>query len=392
MIRNPFAICILLVAVEAFILYLSSHPRTQKYFSFLPHIFWIYFLPMVLSTIGLIDPQSPLYTYASQWILPMSLVILLLSVDVMSIVRLGPMALGMFLAGALGVGVGMVVAFGLFKGIIGGDYWSGFGALTGSWTGGSANMIAVKEALSAPDSVFLPLVVVDAILPYFWMGLLIMISSWQIPFDRWNHARREIAQDLEDKARQLKSSTKIARLTMPSLALIIVIGLAATALARALSAQLLVIKDVFSPFTWVIVIVSMIGLALSFSPVKRLEERGSTKIGYFLLYFVLTTIGAKANLNQMGESIVLLAAGALVIVIHALFLFVALRVFKAPLFLAAAASQANLGGVASAPVVAEVYQKGLAPLGLLLAIFGNIVGTYIGIITGQICRWLANVG
>ena len=169
-------------------------------------------------------------------------------------------------------------------------------------------------------------------------------------------------------------------------------GLAGAALARFLSGYLPAIKDIVSPFTWTIILVSLGGLALSYTPARRLEQCGSNKIGYFCLYFVLTTIGAKANLSQLGQAFVLMGAGVLVILIHAIFLFLACRIWKAPLCLAAAASQANLGGVASAPVVAEVYRKGLAPLGLLLAIFGNIIGTYIGIAVGQICRIVGIVG
>ncbi len=388
MIQHPAAIAAVLLAVEGTVLYLAGHSRTERFFKFLPHIFWIYFLPMVLSTFGIIDPKCPFYGQVTQWVLPMSLLVLLMTVDVPSIIRLGPMALGMFIIGSVSVGFGMVASFAMFKGVVGVDYWSGFGALTGSWTGGSANMIAVKEALSAPDNVFLPLVVVDAVLPYLWMACLIALSQHQHDFDRWNGARRDITADLEQKAHHAKANVMPVRFTFHGGLAIIAIGIAGTFFADAAAKALPAVQGVISPFTWVIVFVSFIGLFLSATPLKKLEGHGSNKIGYFLLYFVLTTIGAKANLNQMSQAFVLMAAGTVVIAIHALFLFLALRLFKAPLFLAAAASQANLGGVASAPVVAEVYHKGLAPLGLLLAIAGNIIGTYIGIAVGQICRLL----
>jgi uncharacterized membrane protein len=219
--------------------------------------------------------------------------------------------------------------------------------------------------------------------------LLIAASPWQEQFDRWNKAdERGIVRNLREKMQKLKANAPPVRFTWTGFIVIMAVGLAGTFLAKNAAGHLPAVKDVFSPFTWVIVLVSIGGLLLSTTPAKKLESKGSNKIGYFLLYFVLTTIGARADLSQMPEALVLMAAGGVVIVIHALGLFLALRLLRAPFFLGAVASQANLGGVASAPVVAEVYQKGLAPLGLLLAILGNIVGTYIGIMVGQICRMI----
>ncbi|HYG52259.1 MAG TPA: DUF819 family protein, partial [Flavobacteriales bacterium] len=168
MIKHPFIIIGVLLAIVSAILWLSSHPRFKRWFNFIPSVFWIYFLPMMASTAGFIDPRSPVYSQISQ-LLPMSLFLLLLTVDIKAILRLGTPALLMFLSGGLGVGIGMVFAFWVFKPFIGSHFWSGFGALAGSWTGGSANMIATKEALGTPEAVFLPMVVVDTVVPYFWM-------------------------------------------------------------------------------------------------------------------------------------------------------------------------------------------------------------------------------
>ena len=159
-------------------------------------------------------------------------------------------------------------------------------------------------------------------------------------------------------------------------------------MAHWLGHQLPAIRDVISGYTWTIVIVSLLGLLLSCTPARKLEQHGASKAGSWLLYFVLTAIGAKASVASIGSALVLIGAGLLIMLVHALFLLVAARLLKAPLFLVAAASQANVGGVASAPVVAEVYQPGLASVGLLLAILGNIFGTYFGIFCAQLCRML----
>jgi uncharacterized membrane protein len=152
--------------------------------------------------------------------------------------------------------------------------------------------------------------------------------------------------------------------------------------------QLPQIKDMVTTYTWTIMIVSFLGIMLSFSPVRNLERSGATRTGYDLLYFVLTAIGAKASVASIGSALVLIAAGLLIVAVHAAILLVGARLMRAPMFLVAAASQANIGGVASAPVVAEVYHPGLASVGLLLAILGNIVGTWLGILCAQLCRMM----
>ena len=157
-------------------------------------------------------------------------------------------------------------------------------------------------------------------------------------------------------------------------------------LIKLLSSYLPTVKDVISPYSWTIILVSTLTIFLSMTPVSRIPHTGADKFGKWILYFVLTSIGARASLHNAGQVGILIAAGSVVVLIHAAVLIVTARLIRAPLFLVVTSSQANIGGVASAPVVAEVYQPGLASIGLLLAILGNIIGTYIGIFTGQICR------
>lgn len=386
MIKHPLAITAVLLSIEMGVLYLASHARTKGWFAFIPSIFWIYFLPMLASTFGLIDSQSPLYGKATATLLPMSLFILLVTVDIRAILRLGKQALIMFFAGGLGVGIGVCAAFVIFKPWIGGQFWSGFGALAGSWTGGSANMIAVKEALGTPDAVFLPMVIVDTIVPYMWMGLLVIAAAHQQRYDRFNRSDRGI---LDDISRRMDHQALTARRPhIFSTIGILCLAAAGGLLAKALSQFFPVVKDVVSTYAWTIILASSLGIILSLTPAKKIEAYSSNRIGYFILYFVLTTIGAKASINNIGNAAILVAAGFLIVAIHAAVLLVTARLIRAPLFLAAVASQANVGGVASAPMVAEIYQKGFASVGLLLAILGNIIGTYAGIAVGQLCRLL----
>jgi len=385
MITNPVAIVLVLIAIEAFVLVLSRHRRTSRFFDLLPAVFWIYFLPMLAATFGLITTKSPVYSMITTWLLPASLVLLLLPVDLKAILRLGPTALAMFFIGAAGIIAGTVLSFALFKPLIGPEFWSGFGALSASWTGGSANMIAVKEALSVPDAVFAPMVIVDTVVPYLWMGFMIAMVGLQPAFDRWNRSDRSILDHFGEQAAQ-HLATSIGRRTPAGILLALGVAFAGGGAAHLIARQLPRIQDVITPYTWTIMIVTLIGILLSFSPVRNLERSGATRTGYDLLYFVLTAIGAKASVASIGSALALITAGLLIVAVHMLFSLVGARLLRAPLFLAAAASQANIGGVASAPVVAEVYHPGLASVGLLLAILGNIVGTWLGILCAQLCR------
>ena len=387
MITSPLLIVAALLGIEALVLFLSRHDRTKRYFDLLPAVFWIYFLPMLAATFGLIAPRSPVYGLITAWLLPASLVLLLLPVDIRAILRLGPKALAMFFIGAAGIIAGAVCSFALFKPMVGGEFWSGFGALSASWTGGSANMIAVKEALAVPDAVFAPMVIVDTVVPYLWMGIMIAAVGLQPAFDRWNRSDRTVLEHFgEQAAKQLAVSG--SRRTPAGIAASLAVACAGGGAAHLIARGMPQIRDVVTTYTWTIMVVSLIGILLSFSPVRRLEQCGVTRTGYDLLYFVLTAIGAKASVAGIGTALTLIAAGVLIVAVHAVVMLAAARILKAPLFLVAAASQANIGGVASAPVVAEVYHPGLASVGLLLAILGNIVGTWLGIITAQLCRLL----
>ncbi len=387
MIRHPLLIIALLLGLELLVLGLARHKRTMGWFSFLPPVFWIYFLPMLVATFGLIDPQSPVYATITRWLLPASLVLVLLPVDMKAILRLGPVALAMFFSGAAGIMVGTVLSFALFKPLVGAEFWSGFGALSASWSGGSANMIAAREALSVPDHIFAPMVIVDTVVPYLWMGILMAGVTLQATFDRWSRTDRAIIDDLGRRIEEGRDNGPEQR-SPGGLAAILLLAAAGSGLSQLLARQLPQIKDLLSTATWTIVIVTLLGIMLSLTPLRRLERVGASKTGYFLLYFVLTTIGARASVASIGSALSLILAGFVIVAVHTLFLLVAARLLRAPLFLVATASQANIGGVASAPMVAEVYQPGLAPVGLLLAILGNLTGTGLGLLTAHACRLL----
>jgi len=230
-------------------------------------------------------------------------------------------------------------------------------------------------------------VIVDTVVPYLWMGIMIAMVGLQPAFDRWNRSDRSILDHLGEQVVQ-HLATSGSRRTATGIALALAVAFAGGGAAHLIARLLPQIRDVVTTYTWTIMVVTLIGILLSFSPARHLERSGATRTGYDLLYFVLTAIGAKASVASIGSALLLIAAGLVIVAVHVAFSLVGARLLRAPMFLVAAASQANIGGVASAPVVAEVYHPGLASAGLLLAILGNIVGTWLGIACAQLCRMM----
>ncbi|MHC5097055.1 MAG: DUF819 family protein, partial [Planctomycetota bacterium] len=229
--------------------------------------------------------------------------------------------------------------------------------------------------------------ITDTIIPYAWMGLLIALSAHQEKFDRWNKSNTKLLDDLVSHTRN-NSNSNTVRYTPVGIIAIAAIALAGAGLAVWASNALPSVKNVVNPVAWSVIIATIIGIGLSFSPASQLQTRGSNKIGFFLLYLVLASIGAKTNLSFMGNLPIFLIAGATWMLIHATCLLLATRIFRAPMALAAAASQSSIGGPASGPVIAGIYHPDLAPVGLLLAVLGNISGTFLGLTTAQVCHWL----
>jgi uncharacterized membrane protein len=381
----PIYILLVLLIIEAAILILANKPVGKKIFKFLPSMFWIYFLPMLATTLGVLPEKSLVYELIGKWVLPASLVLLLMSADIRSILRLGPTALAVMAASVFGVMIGAVTVFILFHSSLPDEAWKGIGSLSASWIGGSANMLAVGKAVEIPERLLSSIIVVDTIIPYCWMGLLIALSVHQQKFDRWNHSNTRLIDELAGRAKTNSSAGK-SSLSISGILAIAVIAIGGAFAAVAASGYLPTAKNIISISAWAVIAATLIGIVLSFTHARRLESCGSNTIGYALLYLVLASIGAKTSLRQIDSVPVLLAAGAIWISIHGICLILAARLLRAPMALLAAASQASIGGPASAPVVAGVYHPELAPVGLLLAVLGNITGTFLGLIVAQLCK------
>lgn len=413
---HPLLLLTGLAAGVALLWKLSGQTAFAPIFRILPLPFWCYVLPMLATTAGWLPDHHPLYDFFSAQLLPVCLVLLLISTDLKSVIRLGPLATTLMLAGSAGTMIGGLVSFHLYRRWLPDQSWMGIGALSASWIGGSANLLAVKEALKMPNSLLGPLVIVDALIAYSWMALLVAASGWQ---SRWNErmvsATRGPASQRSSRPsvavlspalgslsrfsmKRFKGSENPARSprdgALPALPVAetsrlacgITLSVIVSLLAQWISQRLPAVGQVVNASTWTILLVTTASLLLSLTPLSKAGQAGASKVGTFLLYLLLTSIGARANFQAITQAPIFLALGLTWITIHGLCLLAAGYFLKAPLGLMAAASQANIGGPISAPIVAATYHPNLASVGLLMAILGNILGTYLGVFTAVLAH------
>ena len=390
LIQDPTAILVYLVSLIGLIYYVKDQAWSKKVFDIIPPVIWVYFLPMISTTLGITPEQSELYTWVKTYLLPAALVLLLLSADVRAITKLGPKALGTMFAGTLGIVLGGVISLSLFGAWLPEDAWQGMGALSGSWIGGSSNMVAIGTSIGVRDELFGVMIIVDTIVGYGWMGIVIFFSAFQSRLDKWNGVTSSPVDELSEHMAN-SVNNKPEPTTFNSLVFILVLGLGLGFVCLEAGKVLPDLGKVITSFGWTVILVSLLGLALSFTPLARLEKQGASHMGNLFLYLLLATIGAKADLRAITEAPMFLVVGVVWIAIHATVLFSVGRLLKAPMFLIATSSQANIGGVVSAPIVASVYQKGMAPVGLLMGVLGNILGLYFGFLTAQLMEWVSRL-
>ncbi|GIU47552.1 MULTISPECIES: DUF819 family protein [Shewanella] len=411
MVTNDATALGLLAVILGFVFYTSSspHPFWQKFYKFIPALLLCYFLPSLLNTFGIVDGDtSKLYYVASRYLLPACLVLLILSVDLKAILSLGPKAIVMFLTGTVGIVIGGPIALLIISAInpdvLGGNgpdaVWRGMTTLAGSWIGGGANQASMKEIYEAGGSIFSVMVTVDVIVANIWMAVLLLMASRAKQIDAKTGADTTALEAL--KAKVEKYHAEHARIpSLRDLMLIVAIGFGVTGLAHFAADFLGPFFETNYPWTrdysltskffWLVVLVTSIGLALSFSPVKQLEAAGASKVASAFLYILVATIGLHMDVSKLADeqNLWYFAIGIIWMIVHASFMLIVAKLIKAPLFYMAVGSQANVGGAASAPVVAAAFHPALAPVGVLLAVLGYAVGTYMAWLCGQLLQIIA---
>ncbi len=384
----------------------------RSFYKFVPAILLCYLLPAIFNSLGIISPEwkelnadgelieksSNVYYIASRYLLPASLVLMTLSIDLKGIFNLGPKALIMFITGTLGIVFGGPIAILLISIVspetVGGvefdAVWRGLSTLAGSWIGGGANQAAMLEIHQYNPDKYGGMVLVDIVVANLWMAILLIGIGKSNKIDAWLKADNSAIESLKKKVSEYAESiTRNPSLTdyiiMLSIAFVAV-GIAhwgAGGISGLLSNNFEIFNDkssALSSFTsrffWMITIATAIGILLSYTKVKQYEGAGASKIGSIFIYILVATIGMKMDLGMVFENPGLIAIGLVWMTIHAVLLIGVAKIIKAPYFFLAVGSQANVGGVASAPVVAAAFHPSLATVGVLLAVLGYVVGTY----------------
>ena len=406
MISNDAVIFGILVSILGFVFYTSSINSSfwNKFYTFFPTLLLCYFLPSFLVYIDVIDSSnSNLYYVASRFLLPCSLVLLTISVDLREIIKLGPKALIMFFTGTMGVLLGGPISL-LFLKFVSPDLINlnlnelagGMSTIAGSWIGGGANQAAMMEVFSVDSQIFSKMVAVDIICANVWLAILLVGVGKNKFLDK--KVLKADSSSIEDiKTRIEKYNLSISKIPeLKDLIFILTIGFSIVGISHffggsiseyiKINFQFLEKYSLTSNFFWLIIISTSLGILLSFTKIRNLEGSGASKIGSVFIYILVTTIGLKMDLQAIFHNPELFLLGFIWIGVHILLLIIVAKLIKAPFFFVAVGSQANIGGAASAPVVASAFHPSLAAVGVLLAVLGYAVGTYAAYLCGIIMQ------
>ncbi|AYN67058.1 DUF819 family protein [Euzebyella marina] len=390
----------LLTLCLGFIFYTSSITTGfwGKFYSVVPAVLMCYLLPAILASSGLIsDETSNLYFMASRYLLPAALVLMTLSIDLKAISNLGSKALIMFLTGSVGIIIGgpiaiLIVSIFSPETVGGNDFdaiWRGLSTIAGSWIGGGANQAAMLEIFRYNPEKYGGMVLVDIVVANVWMAIILLGVGRNKQIDRWLKADTSAIETLKVKVTAF--AEKITRVpTLKDYMMMLFFAFTATGIAHffgnhisdfltttyeSVSDKKSFLSFLGSGFFWMVVIATACGIGLSFTKAKNFEGAGASKIGGVFIYILVATIGMKMDLGKVLENPGLIAIGFIWIAIHAGLLILVAKIIKAPYFFLAVGSQANVGGAASAPVVAAEFHPSLTSVGVLLAVFGYVVGT-----------------
>ena len=410
---NDAVVLGILLCILAFVFYTSEFKDGfwKKFYMFFPPVMVCYFLPALLNwPLNIISgDESQLYFIASRYLLPASLILLCLSIDLKGVMNLGSKALIMFFAATLGIILGGPIALLIISNfapdLIGAnpsDIWRGFSTVAGSWIGGGANQTAMKEIYQVDDNLFGTMIIVDVLIGNIWLGFLLYGANLSEKIDKWLQADNSSIEDLKNRVADYKS--KVDRIPKTTdLMILMAVGFGGVAVSHwgkdvitpimenySEALTRLKLNSLMSSFFWLVVIATTIGLGLSFTRARKLEGVGASNWGSIFIYVLVATIGMKMNLSEVVENLGLFSVGVIWMLVHVTILLVVAKLIKAPFFFVAVGSQANVGGAASAPVVASAFSPSLAPVGVLMAVLGYAMGTYGAIICAELMKFVSN--
>lgn len=409
LITNDAVVLGILMSILGLVFWSSevNIPFFKKLYSIIPPILLCYFLPGVLNSMGIISgTESSLYTIASRYLLPASLVLFTLSLDLREIWKLRKKAGLMFITASVSIMLGgpaAVFLVSLFApDVVGGEgaeaVWRGLSTVAGTWIGGGANQAAMYEIFKPSADLFSAMVALDVFISYLWMALLLFGAGKNIRINKFLKADDQSVTEIKDKIEKYQLS--IMRIPkMEDIIMILAVAFGVTGLAHfgadhiapwiTANAPYLSTFSLTSGFFWLVIIATTVGMLLSLTKLRNLEGAGASRMGSVILYVLIATIGMQMNIMAIFERPGVLIVGLVWISIHILIIALVAKLTKTPFFFMAVGSMANIGGPASAPVIASAFHPSLAPVGVLLAVFGYVIGTYGAYICGLMMQAVA---
>ena len=404
--NNDAIVLGILMGILGFVFITSSSKNLfwVKFYRYIPALLLCYFIPSIFNSLGIISgDSSKLYFVASRYLLPTSLALLTISIDIHEIKKLGSKALIMFFTGTLGIIAGGPLAIMIVSQIspdtLGGSgvdaIWRGLSTVAGSWIGGGANQAAMKEVFQVNDKLFSAMVAVDVIVANIWMAMLLYGTGIVQKIDNWFQADSSSIDELKDKIEsyqaqilRIPSTTDTVKVLSVGFGITAFAHFGADLIAPAIlqNAPSLSKFSLTSRFFWLIVLSTTLAVVLSFTKARELEGVGASRIGSVFIYILVATIGMKMNILAIFDNPGLFLVGLIWMMIHAIMLIAVAKSIRAPFFFMAVGSQANVGGAASAPIVASAFHPSLAPVGVLLAVLGYAIGTYGAWLCGVIMQ------
>lgn len=404
LITNDAIVLGLLVGVLGILFYTRSlGGRWTTFYTFVPLLLLCYLLPSLMNSFGLISSaESALWPVAKDYFLPACLVLMTLSIDLKAIIGLGPKALIMFFTATVGIILGGPVAIlvvSLFSPeTVGGEgmnaVWRGFATVAGSWIGGGANQTAMLEVYGYNPDRYAAMVAIDVVVANIWMIFLLYGAGNPKPIDKWLRADTSAIDHLKNTMETYTEQTERTSSAVDFM-MITMVAFGGVGLSHLMGQFAIYIFGDFellqgtilvNQFFWIVVTATTLGLALSFTKFRRLEGAGASKIGTVFIFLLVAIIGTRMDVFQIADSPLLFLVGLVWMLFHVILLIAVAKVVRAPFFFVAVGSKANVGGAASAPVVAAAFHPALAPVGVLLAVLGYALGTYGAILSAELMK------
>ena len=392
MITDGFQFVALLFFVSGIVIYLEKKFKNGIFFKYIPALVIIYFGAMILSTLGVWDMSvegvSKARSVLKDAILPSMIFLMLLRADLRDIAKLGPRMIISFFTATFTIMIGFVVAFLIFKGSLASNAPLTFGALAGSWVGGTQNMVAVQQAVGLEGSGMGYTLLIDSIDYSIWIMFLLFLVPFANKFNKWTKADTSKIDNINEHL-TAKFSTISKEITFQDIFFLLSVALGVTAVTTIIGNEMVKVPALaFMGATgWTIIITTILGVIFAMTPLARIP--GSPEVSNVLLYMLIGLIASNANFLELTQAPAYILAGFVILAIHGILMAIIGKVFKLDLFTCGIASLSNIGGVASSPVLAAAYSQSLVPIAVLMALIGVITGTFFGIGVAKFLTMLA---